>query len=111
MLELHFPDPIRGHTQRHSVAGKATFFHLGIEAPVDVGNISVEGMQIATPLPVTAGSRLTIRLPDQSKVNAQVRWAHDGRAGLRFDRDLPSWQVDQIIEATTPVAALEVGFW
>ena len=111
MLELRLPDPTRRHAQRHTVAAKAMFLRLGAEAPVGIGNISVEGMQIVTSLPLAVGNRLTIRLPDQSKVNAQVRWVHDGRAGLRFDKNLPSWQVDQIIAATAPVVALDVGFW
>ncbi len=79
--------------------------------PVDIGNISVEGMQLATAIDLAVGNRLTVRLPDRSCINAEIRWVHDGRAGLRFDKNLPAWQVDQIIAATAPTAVLDAAFW
>ena len=98
MEKLHFAVPVCLPLERHSVAAKAAVVLQGTEVFVDLSNISVEGLQILTFLALREGDRLMIRLPDRSAVGAEVRWARDGRAGLRFDAPLPIAEVEHIIK-------------
>jgi hypothetical protein len=61
--------------------------------PVQVVNISANGLMARTEAEVQVGQSLTIRLPVMGTVKAEVRWSLGGRIGCQFQRmiDLASY--------------------
>ena len=51
-------------------------------------NLSRTGAMIGNGDALNAGDRVTLQLIDHGEVEAEVRWAEDGRAGLHFGRPL-----------------------
>ena len=49
-----------------------------------VTDLSAEGFQARTALPLAPGARLSILLPPLGHLEAEVRWFHRGTAGCRF---------------------------
>ena len=54
--------------------------------PVQVVNISANGLMARTDTEVSVGQALTVRLPVIGEVKAEVRWALGGRIGCQFAR-------------------------
>lgn len=59
-------------------------FPDGSELPVQVANISSHGCQLTTAYRFEAGERIVIELQKWERLNAEVRWCADGRAGVHF---------------------------
>lgn len=51
-------------------------------------NLSRAGAMIGNSDALTIGERVTLQLIDHGEVEAEVRWASEGRAGLHFIRPL-----------------------
>ena len=51
-------------------------------------NLSRTGAMIGNSDALAVGERVTLQLIDHGEVDAEVRWANEGRAGLHFTRPL-----------------------
>lgn len=54
--------------------------------PVQVVNISANGLMARTETDLPVGQTLTVRLPVVGEIGAEVRWALGGRIGCQFAR-------------------------
>ena len=60
----------------------------GIDADIDVWNLSYEGCRIRSSQPLTVGDTLELRIIGRGGVKGVVRWVADDRAGISFvDQD------------------------
>jgi len=64
---------------RASAAGLGTF-------PVQIVNISAQGLMARTETELPVGQQFAIRLPVVGEIRAEVRWALGGRVGCQFAR-------------------------
>ena len=60
----------------------------GLEEKVVVTDISRDGCQLQTSLPLNVGEVITLHHDVLGKLAGEVRWAAGGRAGLQFLRSL-----------------------
>lgn len=95
MYELLLPT-VRPPAPRYEVTAQAILRYEHVSVDVEVHDISIEGLKVATDLTLAVGSQVLISLPGQQSVDATVRWTRDGFAGLRFANDLPEAQVAEI---------------
>ena len=51
-------------------------------------NLSRTGAMIGNCAPMSVGTQVTLQIIDHGEIDAEVRWAEDGRAGLHFARPL-----------------------
>lgn len=51
-------------------------------------NLSQTGAMIANIEPLSPGDHVTLQIIDHGEIDAEVRWAENGRAGLHFARPL-----------------------
>jgi hypothetical protein len=69
--------------QRHRVQLEADLIHPdGSTTQTIVSDLSLEGCRVAGWFLI--GDTVTLRIPKIGDVRGQVRWALNGRAGLRF---------------------------
>lgn len=95
MSDLLIP-VVRPPAPRYEISAEATLTHDGTNLRVELCDISVEGLKLATDSTLAVGAAVLVRLPDRSRVGATVRWTRDGKAGLRFEADLPEEKVREI---------------
>lgn len=72
-----------GRDGREPVSFPAYVVVTGREVPVTICNISEDGCQIECAETLTIGANISLRL-DLVSLGATIRWAFDGKAGLRF---------------------------
>jgi uncharacterized protein YabE (DUF348 family) len=97
MFELRLPYQPLQPGARHASAVQVVLVSNGSEQPVSISDVSLEGMQLASKVALSAGDRVSIRLPDRTTVRAEVRWVRGDRAGLRFDEQISPWQLQAIV--------------
>ena len=68
----------------------------GHTTPSVFSNISTEGARIATTLQAKPGGRIALVFSVHS-LDATIKWAGDGMIGVAFDRNLESYELDQLI--------------
>lgn len=56
----------------------------GIDADIDVWNLSYQGCQIRSSQPLTVGETLELRIIGRGGAKGVVRWVADDRAGISF---------------------------
>lgn len=61
----------------------------GLEANVVIHNISAAGLLLETDLPLTAGERLGLELPEAGTVDAVIVWCSEKLFGCAFEEALP----------------------
>lgn len=66
----------------------AALCHDGRRRLVRLVNLSRTGAMIRNCDNIAVGDRVTLQMIDHGEVEAEVRWAEDGRAGLHFARPL-----------------------
>lgn len=66
----------------------AALSHDGRRRLVRLVNLSRTGAMIRNCDNIAIGDRVTLQMIDHGEVEAEVRWAEDGRAGLHFARPL-----------------------
>jgi diguanylate cyclase (GGDEF)-like protein len=74
---------VRPRPPRHSLIRRGALRSPGASGPVRVRNISAEGAMIECGEPMAPGADVELDV-DGVRLGAQVRWAQDGRVGLRF---------------------------
>jgi hypothetical protein len=90
MLAAARVQPERRESEREEVyfRTRANADGLG-QFPVQIVNISANGLMARTDTDVPIGGALSFRLPIVGDVRAEVRWALGGRIGCQFDRMIP----------------------
>lgn len=74
---------------RHSgLVERAVILFRGEEIPVPVIDISSRGTQIESDIQPRLGENLIIQFESCSRVHGFVRWARDGKLGIRFGHEL-----------------------
>ncbi len=71
---------------RYSMIRKASMQWNGMTFQVRVRNISIGGALIETTRVLPEGAQVQLDLPGCGNLGAEVRWAQDDKAGIRFDR-------------------------
>ncbi len=66
--------------------------HRGRNHVVRILNWSESGAMLAFPVVPHIGESITLQMHDLGQVEAQVRWARDGRIGVSFANRLESWR-------------------
>ena len=84
------PEPIdeRAEERIATSSRTAAMSRDGRRRLVRLINLSRTGAMIANGDALATGERVTLQLIDHGEVEAEVRWAEDGRAGLHFGRPL-----------------------
>ena len=67
---------------------RAVITFRGRDYPVPVVNISSRGTQIECDIVPRLGESLLIRFENCSRMNGFVRWAKDGKLGIRFGHEI-----------------------
>jgi hypothetical protein len=69
--------------------------------------LSAEGARISglDQRALAEGGRVTLRISGQEELGAQVRWAHDGCAGLMFDVPFHVAELAALVAACRPAPA------
>jgi len=74
-----------GRKDRHPVVVDAVVHRTdGSKSPVRLTDFSDSGCRIEAETDFRIGERLQIAIPRMGNVKAQVRWALDGSAGVKF---------------------------
>ena len=77
-------DDVGSRPPRHSLIRRGSLSFAGETRPVRLRNISAEGAMIESDQPMVAGEQVELDLSDGVRLSGEVRWAQDGRIGLRF---------------------------
>lgn len=72
----------RGDRRRVELRGFA--LGDGIDADIDVWNLSYDGCRIRSAQPLKVGDELDLRIIGRGGVKGVVRWVAEDRAGIRF---------------------------
>ena len=83
MMPVGFP---KQRATRIAVLRKATLMIDGRKCPARLRNISEYGAMIEVDNAVPDDARIELVLADGERLAARVRWYHEGRLGMRFDR-------------------------
>lgn len=75
---------------RLPLEGKATLYVGGTPSECAVHNLSLKGACISTAAPLREGQLVSLEVAGQSFELATVKWARDGKAGLRFAAPIPA---------------------
>lgn len=65
------------------ITGAATWSD-GSSAMVTVSNLSYDGCELRSSQGFTKGETIRLSLPNTGRIEAQIRWVKEGRAGARF---------------------------
>lgn len=81
----------------------------GVSRPIEVIDLNYGGCGIRTPVELELGESVTISILGRGSISAEVRWYHDGKAGLVFE-PVPEKEKAQVERraARTPVPG-EIG--
>ena len=87
MLAANRVQPERRSCEREEVFYRTRASAAGIGSfPVQVVNISAQGLMARSEAELPVGQQLTVRLPVVGEVRAEVRWSLGGRIGCQFAR-------------------------
>jgi hypothetical protein len=78
----------RSEPRYRDVVDGAELMFRGAPYPVGVINISSRGAMVESDLQPRLGESVTVRFDGCSPIYAFVRWARDGRLGLKFGGEL-----------------------
>ena len=78
----------RSEPRHEDLVDASTLYFRGNAYPAPVLNISSRGTMIESGLEPRLGESVVIRFAGCSPIHAFVRWARDGRIGLRFGCEL-----------------------
>lgn len=78
----------RSEARFSEVVERATITFRGQEYAVPVVNISSRGTQIESDILPRLGESLFIQFENCSRMHGFVRWARDGKLGIRFGHEL-----------------------
>lgn len=83
MNSEHWPE----RRQRHRVQLEAEIVHAdGSTVATIVSDLSLEGCRVTGYYQI--GDMLQLHIPRIGRIRGQVRWAMNGRAGIRFERNV-----------------------
>ncbi|HKY81655.1 MAG TPA: PilZ domain-containing protein [Sphingobium sp.] len=69
---------------------------------VRIINISALGLMCRTDAPLMIGERISVWLPVVKNVQAEVRWAEDGRVGVEFRQPIEPSVYESMLELIPP---------
>ena len=78
----------RGEARIATSSHTAALCRDGRRRLVRLINLSRTGAMIGNCAPMSVGTQVTLQIIDHGEIDAEVRWAEDGRAGLHFARPL-----------------------
>lgn len=78
----------RSEARYEHVVERAVITFRGQEFPVPVVNISSRGTQIESDISPRLGESLIIQFENCSRMHGFVRWAREGKLGIRFGHEI-----------------------
>jgi hypothetical protein len=78
----------RSEPRYDDVVERAVITFRGEDYPVSVVNISSRGTQIECDIAPRLGESLIIQFENCSRMQGFVRWARDGKLGIRFGHEI-----------------------
>ena len=78
----------RSEARYDDIVERAVITFRGCDYPVPVTNISSRGTQIESDIQPRLGESLIIQFENCSRMHGVVRWARDGKLGIRFGHEL-----------------------
>lgn len=92
---------------RHPVDHKLLAEHRRLgDIMLHVTNISAHGFMTDTPIELTRGERVVIRLPVVGRIESHLIWTTGDRTGFQFERIIRLDDFNAMIEALQPNARL-----
>ena len=78
----------RAETRRTDLVERAVITFRGCDYPVPVVDISSRGTMIESDIAARIGESLIVRFDNCSGMYGFVRWAREGRLGIRFGHEI-----------------------
>lgn len=78
----------RSEARYSEIVERAVITFRGSDYAVPVVNISSRGAQIESDIVPRLGENLVIQFENCSRIHGFVRWARDGKLGIRFGHEL-----------------------